>query len=269
MVDHEWSALFIGDIVGESGLAYLESRLVDLRAQFQPDFIVANAENMALTPPHDCGMTPDMLARLFALGVDAVTGGNHSWDGARDGVESMFRDPRVMRPHNYGTGAPGRGTFVVERNGVRLGIINLVSKTALPYADEPLDPLEAQLDAWGETIDGVLIDFHGESVTEKLIVAHAVADRATILVGTHTHVPTLDTRIIAGAAGSALAYVTDVGMTGPDGGIQGYDAGRMVASLRARLSSPEPTRLAAGVPTLGAVFVRARGRTALSIIRVV
>lgn len=267
MSDKEWSVLFIGDIVGEPGLTYLEERLMDIRTRFQPDFIVANAENMNVTPPYSGGMTSDMLARLFALGVDCVTGGNHSWEGNHALVREMYSDERVLRPHNYGKYAPGRGTRVLEQNGVRVGVINLVSKTALRYADEPLEPLEAQLDAWGDSIDGVVVDFHGESVTEKLMVAYAVADRASALLGTHTHVPTLDTRIISTEQG-ALAYVTDVGMTGPGGGIQGYDPKPMIDSLRMRLISPDPAQVADGVCELGAVFVRARGRTALNIERV-
>ncbi|MDZ4765063.1 MAG: YmdB family metallophosphoesterase [Chloroflexota bacterium] len=268
MSDKAWSVLFIGDVVGEAGLSLLEARLLELRTRFQPDFVVVNAENMDLTPPRACGMKPESLARLFALGVDAVTGGNHSWDGDAAVVAQVFSDERVLRPHNYGTRAPGRGTRILERNGTRVGLINLVSKTALAYADEALDPLEAQLDAWGANVDGVLVDFHGESVTEKMMIAYAVVDRVSALVGTHTHVPTLDTRIIATPDGGALAYVSDVGMTGPSGGIQGYDARRMVDSLRTRLGSPLPMTFADGAAELGAVFIRARGRTALSIERV-
>lgn len=262
--------LFIGDIVGETALAYLETRLPELRATYHPDFVIANAENLDITrhnpSPGNCGMTTPSLTRLFALGVDLVTGGNHSWDGP-EGM-SIHADPRILRPLNYGDQVPGRGATILTRgNGahaVRLGVINVISRSALPAADAPLAALDAQLDAWQNQTDLILVDFHGESVTEKLSVGFAVDGRVTALVGTHTHVPTLDTRILP----NGTAYVTDVGMTGPNAGIQGYAPSGFVKRTRLRLPTGDPLTLADGPIELGAVLITCASGRAHSIERI-
>lgn len=256
--------LFIGDIVGESGLAYLEACLPALVEHHQPTFVIANAENIDLSPTQSgaCGMRTASLNRLFSLPVDLVTGGNHSWDGEEG--QTVHADMRVLRPLNYGEHAPGRGAAVLEKGGVRLGVVNLVSKTALRFADEAIDALERQLTAWSGAVDLVLVDFHGESVTEKLTFAFAFDGRVAAVVGTHTHVQTTDTRILP----QGTAYVTDVGMTGPGGGIQGYAPARFVNSLRLRLPSTDSFTLASGEVELGAVLVTCEGARAVEIVRV-
>lgn len=245
--------LFIGDIVGEVGVAYLEQRLPQLIRDHQPDFIIANAENSAMTThprsPGNCGMTPDLNARLFALGIDLLTGGNHSWDGPYG--HSIHDDPRVIRPLNYGTAAPGRGAAIIEKSAGRLGVLNLMSRTAMQSVDMPYDVFERQMADWQGRVDWVIVDFHGESVTEKQVFAHAVADRVIAVLGTHTHVATLDTQIIAGTT----AYVSDVGMTGPTGGIQGYAPEMFVEYLRLRLPGQAPFTFATGEVELGAVLI--------------
>jgi len=260
------TVLFVGDIVGEIGVAYLERRLPLLAAEYRPDFIIANAENTALTSSGaggSCGMSPDLLDRLFALGVDLVTGGNHSWDGPHG--RTIHADPRVVRPLNMGAHVPGRGAAVVDKGGVRLGVINVISPTALQGADSPFDAVERQLAAWQGAVDATLVDFHGESVMEKLALAFTFAGRVTGVFGTHTHVPTLDTRLLPGGT----AYVTDVGMTGPGGGIQGYAPELFVNTYRLRLPSGDPLAFASGEIELGAVVVRCAGGRAESIARVV
>ena len=259
--------LFIGDIVGEAGIALLEKRLPALIVEHQPLFVVANAENIALTQhphsPGNCGMTPEDLERLFALGVDLITGGNHSWDGPHG--RSIHTDPRVLRPLNYGRHAPGRGSAIIEKEGLRLGVINLMSRTAMPFVDMHLDVFEDQVAAWEDATDLVLIDFHGESVTEKLSFAFAVDGVATAVLGTHTHVPTLDSRVLPGGT----AYITDVGMTGSSGGIQGYAPEYFANSLRLRLPSGDVFQYAEGETELGAVLVRCNDKLATAIVRVV
>ena len=256
--------LFVGDIVGEPGLGYLETRLPELIATHRPEFVIANAENLSLTRPEAAGsfgMTPGALERLFAAGVQMVTGGNHSWDGPH-GL-TAHRDRRVLRPLNYGSRAPGKGAGVVQRNGFRLGLINLTSRTALAQADHPLDAFETQLAAWQGEVDGVLVDFHGESVVEKLTFAYAVAGRAVAVLGTHTHVPTLDTRILPGGT----AYVSDVGMTGPSEGLQGLAPEPFVEQARSRLPASVPLRLAEGPVELGAIEIDLDGAGAAAIRR--
>lgn len=255
--------IFIGDIVGESGLAFLEQHLPALVDRHQPDFVIANAENidLASSSTGGCGMRSESLRRLFALPVDLVTGGNHSWDG--DEGQTIHADTRILRPLNYGTFAPGRGAAMIQKRGVCLGVVNLVSKTALRLADEAVDVLERQLTAWGDMADLVLVDYHGESVTEKLAFAFAFDGRVVAVLGTHTHVQTSDLRILPGGT----AYVTDVGMTGPGAGIQGYAPDRFVNSLRLRLPSADVFALAEGEIEFGAVMITTDGKRAVQIER--
>ncbi len=258
--------IFVGDVVGEPGLAFLETHLPRLIEDHGVDFVVVNAENIALTAgdpaPGNAGMTRDLMTRLFALPVDLVTGGNHSWDGP-DG-HAIHDDERILRPLNYGERAPGRGAAIVEQNGTRLGVINVASRTALPLADEPLDVVETQLAAWAGRTDLVLVDFHGESVNEKMSCAFAFDGRVAAVVGTHTHVPTLDAQLLP----QGTAYVTDVGMTGPGGGIQGYAPAFFVQHRRTRLPGGDaPFGLAEGDVQLGAVLIESEGGVATRIER--
>ena len=247
--------LFIGDIVGERGLAFVEKMLPGLQKTYAPTLTVANAENVAITGPSPatgCGVTREGVRRLFESGVDVVTGGNHSWDGP-EAAEVLARE-RVLRPLNYGLGAPGKGALKLERGGKTFGVVNLVSRTALPYADAPYDALVKQLEAWDQvdpTVDHILVDFHGESVSEKQVFAWSVAGRVSAVLGTHTHVATLDTRVLPGGT----AYVSDVGMTGPTGGMQGYAPDPFVWAMRTRLPVRQRASFAEGPVTLGAVTV--------------
>jgi metallophosphoesterase (TIGR00282 family) len=252
--------LFIGDIVGQAGLQYLEARLPKLIAHCQPDFIVANAENLDLTGP-GFGMLPQSLERLLALGVDLVTGGNHSWDGPQ--FQQVQAHPRVLRPLNYSPAAPGKGSMVLEKGGYRLGVVNLASRTALPWADDPVTAMEGVLARWEGSVNGIVVDFHGESVYEKLGFAFLFDGRVSAVLGTHTHVPTLDTRVLPGGT----AYVSDVGMTGPRGGIQGLRPEGVVSWMRSRLPKQESLELASGPVELGAVLVELEGVSSTSIER--
>lgn len=265
------SILFIGDLVSERAVEFLEAHLPALRQRYAPDFVIANAENLAIgySPgsPGLCGMTPDLTARLFALGIDALTGGNHSWDGPH-GRTIHDTDVRILRPLNYGGHAPGRGAVIVERNGVRLGVINLMSRTAMQYADLALEAFEAQMTAWRGAVDLVVVDYHGEMVSEKLAFAFLVDGEpgwpVAAVLGTHTHIPTLDTRVLPGGT----AYVSDVGMTGPGGGVQGYAPAFFVEAIGTRLPPLAPFAFADGPIELGAVLVQTDGARAVSIERV-
>lgn len=256
--------LFVGDVVGEPGLAFLEAELPRLRARHRPDFVIVNGENMAITgvnPVAGCGLSAEGVARLLALEVDVVTGGNHSWDGPQHGEALDFE--QVLRPLNAGHAAPGRGATVVEKSGVRLGVVNLASRTALPFVDHPYDVLEQQLARWRGEVDAVLVDFHGESVSEKQMFGFAVDGRVAAVIGTHTHVPTLDARLLP----AGTAFVTDVGMTGPSGGMQGYDPDYFVPIMRTRLPNRAAASFASGPVQLGAVLVTFSGSRASAIER--
>lgn len=258
--------LFIGDIVGDAGLELLEGVLPDLRRRYRPDFVVANAENASLTgtnPVGGAGMTRADVDRLRRAGIDVITGGNHSWDSAE--AVAALSEAEVVRPLNVAEGLPGRGALTVERGGVRLGVVNLISATALPQVTPPFEALLRQLARWDAgDVDLVLVDFHGESVSEKQIFAWSVAGRVAAVLGTHTHAATLDARILPGGT----AYVSDVGMTGPGGGMQGYAPEIFVEAMRSRQPVRGPGAFAAGPAELGAVLVRAQGPRAVEIERV-
>jgi metallophosphoesterase (TIGR00282 family) len=259
--------LFIGDIVGEPGLAFLEAHLPELIVHHGAQLVIANAENIHLEhhPNGPCGLTGEEIERLFALGVNLVTGGNHSWDGP-EGI-SVHDDLRVLRPLNAGSGWPGRGAAVtVSRDGFRLGVVNLAGRSAIPRADDPVSALERQLEVWRAdgAVDAVLVDHHGESVFEKITLAYAFAGQIAALLGTHTHVPTPDARLLEGG----VAYVSDVGMTGPGGGAQGYDPAAFVASARSQGFQRPPMRLSSGPVELGAVLVTLNDARAVRIERV-
>lgn len=242
--------LFIGDVVGEAGVAHLELRLPLLIEQYRPDFIVANAENLGLNPdmPGVCGLAPHLSERLFVAGVDLLTGGNHSWDGPYS--QTMLAHPRVIRPLNC-RHPSGRGAAIVHKPAGRLGVVNLISPAIIADASDPYSALQQQLARWNGLVDWVMVDFHGESVTEKQAFGHAVAGKVVAVLGTHTHVQTLDTRILAGNT----AYVSDVGMTGPDGGIQGYSPDFFVNVIRHRQPQGSIFALATGQLELGAVLI--------------
>lgn len=264
--DHSAHILFVGDVVGTAGLELLAAELPRLRKVFDPTFLVVNAENIAITGPNPntgCGMMPSDVERLLELGVDLITGGNHSWDGPH--ATEVLEHPRVLRPLNYGCQAPGRGAAIVTRGGLTLGVVNLVSRTALPNVDQPRDALERQLSRWDAegAVDLVLVDFHGESVSEKQIFAWSFAGRVAAVLGTHTHVATLDTRILPGGT----AFVSDVGMTGPGGGMQGYAPGIFIEAMRTRLPICQPASFAEGPAELGAVLVGTHRDKAVSIER--
>ncbi len=230
------TVLFFGDIVGPPGLEALERNLSGLLKRFEPDFVLANAENLDLTVPElgRAGMRLESLERLLDLGVDAVTGGNHSFDPPW--MEEILSHPRVLRPLNYSRYAPGRGHLLLENGDKRLLVANLAGRSALPHADSPVEAMDRLLAEEPEA--PVFVDFHSESVFEKLGFAYMYAGHLAAVVGTHTHVPTTDARILPGGT----AYVSDVGMVGPEDGMQGYEPCFLVEAIRLRLP-PQGTQL--------------------------
>lgn len=253
--------LFFGDLVGEMALRYLEENLHRLRRELGVDFVVANGENADLTDPAlgKAGMHPETVERLLACGVDAITGGNHSFDPPW--AEEVLDHPRVLRPLNAGPFVPGRGYLLLEGKGRALAVVNLVGRSAWPPADDPLWALEGLLPSLEAGIP-IVVDFHSESVFEKLGLAFALDGRVGAVLGTHTHVPTQDLRILP----RGTAYVSDVGMVGPSGGMQGYEPGFLVALLRGK-RPPRGARLAwaRGPLEVGAVVVDLEGGRAKGI----
>jgi metallophosphoesterase (TIGR00282 family) len=204
--------LFIGDVVGGIGRRTMASLLPGLRYEHRPDFVVVNGENAA----GGVGITEKTARELLDLGADAITLGNHAYRH-RDVYDFLDREARIVRPANYPKGSPGRGHTLVERDGVRLGVVNLSGMVFMQAMRSPFSEVDALLAELRDGTDAVLVDMHAEATSEKVAMGWHVDGRATACLGTHTHVPTADARVLPGGT----AYVTDVGMTGPRGGVIG------------------------------------------------
>jgi len=252
------TVLAVGDVVGADAAAWLADRLPALRAEHHVDWVVVNAENAAVTGPSPMdgfGMTVEVVDRLLAAGVDAITGGNHSWDGPD--VDKVLGYPQVIRPANLDE-TRGQGLLTLRRDERTLTVVNLLSPTAaLPGMSapqpQPLWPSWTQLAATHDLPGTVLIDLHGESPWEKASFATALDGHVSAVVGTHTHDPTLRAHILPAGTG----YVADLGMTGPLGFTGGgFDPAHFAARLRGEdITTLPPYHLATGPLTLGAVRI--------------
>jgi 2',3'-cyclic-nucleotide 2'-phosphodiesterase len=204
--------IFVGDVVAGIGRRALAELLPGLRERHRPDFVIVNGENAA----GGVGITSKTARELFDLGADAITLGNHAYRH-REVYEYLDSESRIVRPANYPKGSPGRGHTVVEANGTRLGVINLSGQLFLDAVRSPFAEADALLAELRGRADGVLVDMHAEATSEKVAMGWHLDGRALACVGTHTHVATADARVLPGGT----AYVTDVGMTGPRGGVIG------------------------------------------------
>jgi metallophosphoesterase (TIGR00282 family) len=240
------SILFVGDLVGGIGKRTLLTLLPTLRERYAPDFVVVNGENAA----GGLGITPKIARELFSSGVDVITLGNHTYRH-REVYAYLDEEERILRPANFLRSQPGHGSCVVTRDGVRLGVVSLsgnlfmdAARPAFPEADAALYALEGKA-------DHVLVDMHAEATSEKIGMGWYLDGRATAVVGTHTHVPTADARILPGGT----AYITDVGMTGPRGGVIGVKRELAIESMATRM----PIRFETSVedPWLNGVLITA------------
>ncbi|MGH2714734.1 MAG: TIGR00282 family metallophosphoesterase [Thermoleophilaceae bacterium] len=204
--------MFIGDVVGGIGRRTLAELLPGLRERHRPDFVVVNGENAA----GGLGITPKTARELLGLGVDAITLGNHAYRH-REVYDYLDQEPRIVRPSNFPKGSPGRGHTVVEAGGMRLGVVNLSGLVFLEAVRSPFAEVDALLSELRGKCDAVFVDMHAEATSEKVAMGWHVDGRVLACVGTHTHIPTADARVLPGGT----AYVTDVGMTGPRGGVIG------------------------------------------------
>jgi metallophosphoesterase (TIGR00282 family) len=204
--------LFVGDVVGGIGRRALAALLPGLRERHRPDFVVVNGENAA----GGVGITRKTARELLQLGADAITLGNHAYRH-REVYGFLDQESRIVRPANYPKGSPGRGHTVVEAGGQRLAVVNLSGQVFLQAVRSPFAEVDALLAELRGKADAVLVDMHAEATSEKVAMGWHVDGRVLACVGTHTHVATADARVLPGGT----AYVTDVGMTGPRGGVIG------------------------------------------------
>jgi 2',3'-cyclic-nucleotide 2'-phosphodiesterase len=249
--------LFIGDIVGRSGRTTVYERLPKLVRDWKLDLVVANGENAA----GGFGITESIYRELLDAGVDAVTLGNHAWD-QKEALVFIERAPRLVRPINYPIGTPGRGSAVVEaKNGSRALVVNAMGRIFMEPLDDPFAAVDHELTACPlqNGADAIIVDFHGEATSEKQAMGYFCDGRASLVVGTHTHVPTADQRVLPGGT----AYMSDVGMTGDFDSVIGMAKDEPMQRFLRRVSSArfEP---ATGPATLCAVAVETDAATGLA-----
>ena len=201
--------IFLGDVVGRSGRDAIARDLPILRQRYAPDLVVVNGENAA----HGFGITEDIFLGFLAAGADVVTLGNHSFD-QREALIFIERYPNLLRPANWPKGCPGRGTALIETaSGRRVLVINAMGRVMIePMLDDPFPVVAHELEScpMGQACDAVLIDFHAEASSEKMAFGHFCDGRASLVAGTHTHVPTADHQILPHGTG----YMSDAGMCG-------------------------------------------------------
>ena len=208
------SILFIGDVVARAGRRVIRELVPGLREELALDFVVANGENAA----GGIGITPGTADEIFAAGADVITLGNHTYRH-RDVYGYLDEHPRIVRPANYLSSQPGHGTTVVERDGGSLGVVNLSGNLFMQAGSPALVTVEEALREVAGA-DHVLVDMHAEATSEKVALGWYLDGRVTAVVGTHTHVPTADARVLP----RGTAYITDVGMTGSRASASGYVA---------------------------------------------
>ncbi len=212
--------LFVGDVVGQTGRRALRWGLRLLEAKHHPDLVVANGENSA----GGNGLTPATVGEMFDAGCDVITTGNHVWDRGEI-VPLLENEPRVLRPANYPPSTPGAGVCLVPaRDGSQVAVVNLMGRVFMASVDDPFRTVDAILEEIAGRAQGVIVDFHAEATSEKAAFAHYVDGRVSAVVGTHTHVPTADERILGGGT----AFITDVGMTGPYDSIIGVEKSAVI-----------------------------------------
>jgi metallophosphoesterase (TIGR00282 family) len=240
--------LFIGDIVGRSGRTVVTDRLPGLVRDWKLDCVVINGENAA----GGFGITEAIYQELIDAGADAITLGNHAWD-QREALVFIERAPRLIRPINYPPGTPGRGIVMFDtRAGARVLVINAMGRVFMDPLDDPFAAIERELSACPlkAAADAILVDMHAETTSEKQAMGHFCDGRASLVVGTHTHVQTADHRILAGGT----AFITDAGMTGDHDSVIGMNKAEPLQRFTRRLPSAkfEP---ASGPATLCGVAV--------------
>lgn len=211
----------LGDIVGKIGCDGLIAALPTLFSTYAPDILMANGENAA----SGLGITPSIARRLFLAGVDVITLGNHTWH-REEIIAYLDQEPRILRPGNFPSPAPGRGHGVyTARDGVRIGVASLLGRIHLDAVEDPFRMADQILEDWER--DGVKVgffDFHAEATSEKQAFGYHVDGRASVVVGTHTHVQTADEKLLPGQT----AYITDIGMTGPQYSVIGMEPANVI-----------------------------------------
>jgi metallophosphoesterase (TIGR00282 family) len=219
--------LFVGDVVGKPGRAGLARAMPGLRERHSPQLVIVNGENSA----GGLGITPKTAEELFAIGADVITLGNHAFRH-REALPYLDQTDRVIRPANFMAGNPGRGHTFVEAGGMRVCVINLIGQVQLRAARSPFTEAESLLDRLSTEADAFVVDFHAEVTSEKVAMGWHLDGRAAAVVGTHTHVPTADARVLP----RGTAYISDVGMTASRASVLGVRWEQALESFRTQMA---------------------------------
>lgn len=243
-----YTILFLGDVVGKPGRDAVRAFLPGLLDQHKPLFTIINGENSA----GGVGITPPIAEEFFEWGADAITLGNH-WFNKRDIEDYLGSKKPIVRPGNLPPSVPGRGVCFVEKDKIKLAVVNLLGRVYMDPADDPFRWIDERLPDLGSP--HVFIDFHAEATSEKIAFGWHVDGRVTAVVGTHTHVQTADERILPGGT----AYLTDSGMCGPADSVLGMDL--EVILRRFRTGMPQRFEVARGPSVICGVAVSVNKET--------
>ncbi len=249
--------LFCGDVVGRSGRDVLRAHLPRLRRELAIDFAIVNGENAA----GGFGITRSICTDFLECGADVVTTGNHVWD-QREAVAFIGAEPRLLRPQNFPSGTPGRGAGVfATARGRKVFVLNLMGRLFMDPLDDPFAAAERELAAHrlGGTVDAIVVDMHAEATSEKMAMGQWLDGRVSLVVGTHTHVPTADAQVLP----KGTAYQTDAGMCGDYDSVIGMEKDVPIARFVRKLPT-ERLSAAMGEGTLCAVFVETDDSTGLA-----
>ena len=251
--------IFLGDVVGRSGRDAVAEHLPVLSERYRPDVVVVNGENAA----HGFGITQDIYLALRDAGADVVTLGNHAFD-QREALVFIARENQLIRPANWPAGCPGLGhVAVTTAKGQKVLVINAMGRVMIePQLNDPFPVIDELLETWrlGRDCDAVMIDFHAEASSEKMAMGHFVDGRASLIVGTHTHVPTADHHILSGGT----AYLTDAGMCGDYDSVIGMDKAEPLQRFLRKLPI-ERMKPAEGEATVCGVAVETDDATGLAL----
>ncbi|WP_297210455.1 MULTISPECIES: TIGR00282 family metallophosphoesterase [Thermodesulfovibrio] len=237
--------LFIGDIVGKPGRNVVKAVLPKLRDHYNAELVIANGENAA----GGFGITEKVAEELFSYGIDILTTGNHVWD-KKETLPFIAKEPKILRPLNYPEGVPGTGSTTVKtKNNHIVAVVNVLGRIFMNVLDCPFRTTKEEIERLKKDTNLIIIDFHAEATSEKLAFAFYLDGKVSAIIGTHTHVQTADERILP----KGTAYITDVGMTGPENSIIGFRETEVIEKFLTQM--PKKFEVPANSATLSAVHI--------------
>lgn len=237
--------LFVGDVFGSSGRSALREMLPGLKKTYDVDFCIVNGENAS----HGRGLSMKSADELYIAGADCITMGNHTWNN--NDIYQYIDDYRIVRPANFAASLPGKGDILLECDKCPIGVVNVQGRVYMDPCDNPFEAAYEAVSRLRKHASVIFVDFHAEASAEKAAMALYLDGLVTAVVGTHTHVQTADEKILPGGT----AFITDVGMTGPQDSVIGMDKGAVLNKFVRCI--PQKFQPAAGSASLNAVLIKA------------